>query len=417
MYNKQFQILGLEDNATFQEVKLAFRELAKTYHPDINNSPDAQVKFIEISKAYECIIDNWKEISQTKHEDSTNEEDDDYLTIIQQAKNQVRENARRQAQKKYEKKIKDNEAYLQSGLSDIFLAISIFIRIVIVPLAIFLILLPIYLASIDHLVMLFMAVLSWPFAGVIIWYILSNKEKYLMPGKFYYTFKKIKKLYFTTNESSSTECYYCNGLKANSRPYKIYLLKIKKIRLSNSGPLQHSASYDNVSAKVYVPRSQKAFIVHSLNTVLKVSLILGFLFFFPQKSYVWRFISGLFASALISSLFLKIYKTKSNVSYIVNFAIVIKVAVWIGSIIYFTDFHRGYMNALTSDYTRAVIVFLLFLDPFIEEIALSLNKKRFSKPLFNQSPEVMEYFNKGYQLYLPFPIWSALTPFLKWILG
>jgi DnaJ-class molecular chaperone len=36
---------------------MAFLTLAKKYHPDINDSPDAKVKFSEINEAYETLID------------------------------------------------------------------------------------------------------------------------------------------------------------------------------------------------------------------------------------------------------------------------------------------------------------------------------------------------------------------------
>jgi molecular chaperone DnaJ len=51
-----YAVLGLSNNATKDEVKSAYRKLAKQYHPDVNKDPGAEEKFKEVSKAYEDII-------------------------------------------------------------------------------------------------------------------------------------------------------------------------------------------------------------------------------------------------------------------------------------------------------------------------------------------------------------------------
>ncbi|MGI0481395.1 DnaJ domain-containing protein [Geminocystis sp. CENA526] len=70
---KYYQILGLNTNATEEEVKKAYRSLAKKWHPDrYINQPEklaeAEDKFKEISEAYSCIIGE-RNIEQ--HQDST----------------------------------------------------------------------------------------------------------------------------------------------------------------------------------------------------------------------------------------------------------------------------------------------------------------------------------------------------------
>lgn len=51
-----YSILGVAKNATADEVKSAYRKLAKKYHPDVNKDPDAESKFKEVTKAYEDIL-------------------------------------------------------------------------------------------------------------------------------------------------------------------------------------------------------------------------------------------------------------------------------------------------------------------------------------------------------------------------
>lgn len=48
--------LGLKTNANSEEIKSAYRKLARKYHPDINNSPEAKEKFQKIQNAYQKLI-------------------------------------------------------------------------------------------------------------------------------------------------------------------------------------------------------------------------------------------------------------------------------------------------------------------------------------------------------------------------
>ena len=55
MTNHYLDILGLRPGADEKEIKASFRKLAKTYHPDVNKSPGAKQKFIEIHEAYKFL--------------------------------------------------------------------------------------------------------------------------------------------------------------------------------------------------------------------------------------------------------------------------------------------------------------------------------------------------------------------------
>ena len=52
-----YDILGLSADAAPDEIRAAYRRLAKQYHPDINRDPDAGERFIAIQQAYETLID------------------------------------------------------------------------------------------------------------------------------------------------------------------------------------------------------------------------------------------------------------------------------------------------------------------------------------------------------------------------
>ena len=47
-----YEVLGIAKGASEDEIKKAYRSLAKKYHPDVNKAPDAADKFKEINEAY-----------------------------------------------------------------------------------------------------------------------------------------------------------------------------------------------------------------------------------------------------------------------------------------------------------------------------------------------------------------------------
>ena len=60
MAKDYYKTLGVEKNASDEEIKRAFRKLAKQYHPDINKEPGASEKFKEIGEAYSVLSDPTK---------------------------------------------------------------------------------------------------------------------------------------------------------------------------------------------------------------------------------------------------------------------------------------------------------------------------------------------------------------------
>ncbi|NMC53806.1 MAG: molecular chaperone DnaJ [Chloroflexi bacterium] len=52
-----YEILGVPRTATADELKSAFRQLARKYHPDVNKDPGAEDKFKEVNEAYAVLSD------------------------------------------------------------------------------------------------------------------------------------------------------------------------------------------------------------------------------------------------------------------------------------------------------------------------------------------------------------------------
>ena len=53
-----YTILGINNTASLKEIKTAYRRNAKKYHPDKNNNKEANDIFINISNAYEILLNN-----------------------------------------------------------------------------------------------------------------------------------------------------------------------------------------------------------------------------------------------------------------------------------------------------------------------------------------------------------------------
>ena len=90
-----YEILGLTGKATADDIKKAYRELAKKYHPDINKSSTSEELFKLISEAYDVLSDDTKrtqydlyrkfEIGTEKEEEPKKPEKNDSLANISES--------------------------------------------------------------------------------------------------------------------------------------------------------------------------------------------------------------------------------------------------------------------------------------------------------------------------------------------
>lgn len=55
-----YKVLGVDRNASEQEINKAYRKLAKKYHPDLNHEPGAEEKYKQVNEAYEVLHDKQK---------------------------------------------------------------------------------------------------------------------------------------------------------------------------------------------------------------------------------------------------------------------------------------------------------------------------------------------------------------------
>jgi DnaJ-class molecular chaperone len=52
-----YEVLGVRRDASQDDIKKAYRRLAREHHPDVNGDPTAEGRFKEVSGAYEILSD------------------------------------------------------------------------------------------------------------------------------------------------------------------------------------------------------------------------------------------------------------------------------------------------------------------------------------------------------------------------
>ncbi len=70
MAKSLYETLEINENAAADEIKKAYRKLARKYHPDVNKDPSAEDKFKEINAAYEVLSNPEKKQQYDQHGDS-----------------------------------------------------------------------------------------------------------------------------------------------------------------------------------------------------------------------------------------------------------------------------------------------------------------------------------------------------------
>lgn len=78
-----YAILGVSEQATYPELKKAYRRLARKYHPDRNNSSHAESMIKKINAAFEILSDDDKKRKYDKTDFETESDEDEIRSNVQ----------------------------------------------------------------------------------------------------------------------------------------------------------------------------------------------------------------------------------------------------------------------------------------------------------------------------------------------
>lgn len=409
MFEEYFKILGLPRTAKPDEIKKAYRFLAKKYHPDVSKEPDATRKFLEITEAYEIlsnqkVLETLRIISETEEERKRNYE---YYKKV------AKDKARQAAEMRYEFLRKEHEAFQQSGMYDLFLLLKYIGHFVLILVTIFFLAFPVYIAITTGFFGLFF---FWIAGIFLVFYIIGKKKSYFHLGPFFYNFRDLKKLFYDEMGKETDDCGYCNNRKADSYPYKMGMLKVHGVQLNFVGALWHEARYKRTYKKLSVPRCKKAFRIHLAISLVKFISIILALIFLPLGSFLWRFVAGIIVGGLLTAFILLFSHTRSKVSYLLTGNLIIRLTLWLLLLIMLCNWNQ-FPDIQSSEYLLGGVIFMLFFqDVFVDLITKILFKKvNLSKSIIKQPVEIQKLINQGYQHYLEIPVWSTIFPIIKWV--
>jgi len=341
MLEEYYKILGLNKGAKPEEIKTAYRLLAKKHHPDLSDDPDAHNKFIEITEAYEILI-NKTELKGIKRTAQSRAEAERNLTYFRQ---RARETAKRAAETKYENLKKEHEAFQKSGMNDLFLLLNYILHFLLALFTLFLFAMPVYLAILYNYFFMF---ILWIVGAFFLWFIIRQGKDFYKPGTFFYSYNDLKQIFKEEMGDGSIPCIYCEEKEANSFPFKLGMIKVHEIQLNYFGTLLHDARYKRTYKKLNIQRSRKAFRVHLAGSFLKIFSIIGCMVFLPFTSQLWRFFIGILIGGGLVSMMLLITGTRSKCTYLFTGNILIKLVLWTGLILLLNDWSI-YPDLQTND--------------------------------------------------------------------
>ncbi len=101
-----YKILGIPETANIEQLKKAYRDKVKLYHPDVSILPDAQELFISLTEAYEVLLRRLtiqKELRESKREYVYNPElDEIQKQWIKEQMDRIHQRAYAQSKMKFE---------------------------------------------------------------------------------------------------------------------------------------------------------------------------------------------------------------------------------------------------------------------------------------------------------------------------
>ncbi|MDP5172561.1 MAG: DnaJ domain-containing protein, partial [Bacteroidia bacterium] len=129
MKKEYYQDLELDETATTEDIRKAYRRLAKKFHPDKNTGEEAHSKFVAIAEANEVLSNSAKRAAYDRQRKGLGS--DDALQRMAEAFARAQELARERAEIEYQKRVREaEERYLQELKWTQFADVSAWIGII-----------------------------------------------------------------------------------------------------------------------------------------------------------------------------------------------------------------------------------------------------------------------------------------------
>jgi len=402
-------VLGLAPGATKKQIKSAYRKLAFKYHPDRNQSAGAARKFQEITEAHDYLLDH----PRAGQKDATSYEEQVASEVYRREREKMQQRARAQR----EKKKQQDEYFNRPEWHDPILLLKYAGNGLLLLFAIAALIGPVLIAIFVDPASLAGTSIFMIMGLVLLVYIYQKRKHWFRLGKLNTSPKDfIAYFRYIQGKPSKDKCCYCRSTMADGKAYKIELLKTVDIEIRTFGALDHSARYKNKVKRVVVPRSSRAVYYHRLVSLIKFLSILAFLVFFPLESILWRFIAGLLAGGILSSLLLKVARVRSKVSYLLTPGLLLKVFIWLLSLALISSVGPGF-DIQISSYVYLVVAGLLFLLDMVFDLVMGFLPfyRRMFRPLIQQGAILDGLYKEGYQNYQELPVYSVIYPLIRWL--
>lgn len=403
------KVLGLSPGATEKQIKSAYRKLALKYHPDRNKSPGAEQKFQEITTAYDYLLDH----PEHAIDDAPSYEEH----MAGEVYRRERERMQQQARARRAKKKKEEEYFNRPEWHDPILLLKYVARVFGLLFAIAAIVLPILLAIFGDPASL-AGTAFFLIVGVFLLVIIyQQRSTWFRLGKFRTTWKEAMDfIRIKPGQVTNDWCCYTRNSKADGIAYKIELLKIMDIKVRSYGVLNHSAKYKNKVKRVVLPRSFRAQLFHRIASQLKVLSIIACLFFFPVESVLWRFMAGMLAGGMLSTILLGLVRVRSKVSYLLTPGLLIKAVIWVFVLYKVSEVGPGF-NIIATGYVKIAVVGLIFFLDMLFDLVMGFFPfyHKLLRPLLPQGVILSTLYRAGYQNNMELPVYSVLFPFYKWL--